>query len=87
MEGIEPLSMMQWMHEYGVSIVFMALVSVLLFLYFWKVINAKPESLRLFGSVTVLIEKISADIQAIKVTIAEIKTMLDGNFRNKGGGQ
>ena len=84
MEPLDPISVIGWMHEYGVSLVLLALVTVLLFAYFWRLVNAKPEHVRLFDSINHLIEKLVTEIQCIKISVAEVKTMLNGEFRNRG---
>ena len=62
MGTVKSLSVIGWMHEYGVSVVFMALVTVLLFAYFWKVINARPEAVIIFDSVKSSLEQIVVKI-------------------------
>ena len=82
---IKPVTLIGWMHEYGVSVIFMALVTILLFAYFWKVINNRPEYLKVLDGLRQSFEQLLAKYHTIEVTVAKIETILNGDFRNRGG--
>ena len=72
-ENIEPL--VQSLEQHGVALVVLSVVLLLLFLYFWRLINQKP-----------LTEKLLVLIYELKAEVSEVKAIIQGTFRNKGWG-
>jgi hypothetical protein len=78
----KPDAVAEWVMRYGVGIVLVSIVLVLLFMYFWKIINSPPKYVELFKQTGDLLEKVHNAIHKNTLLLVEVKTLLRGGFRN-----
>ncbi len=79
-----PLAITQALSEYGIALVLISFVLLLLFIYFWKMINQKSLFERMFDAQNHMLEQMAVKLQEVKEELIKIKTIVNGNFRNKG---
>ena len=81
---VSPDAVAHSMSEYGVALVVLSFVLLLLFVYFWKMINQKGLFERLFEAQNHMIEILTVKVDRIKEDLLIIRTRMEGDFRVKG---
>ena len=81
---IDPDAVTHSMSEYGVALVILSFVLLLLFVYFWKMINQKSSFERMFESQRQMIASLIKKVDKVKDDLLIIRTRLEGNFRVRG---
>ena len=70
--------------EYGVALTILAVVVLLLFLYFKNLISQRSPLERLLDSQSKVLTNILLEMHRIKEDLVEIKATLRGGFRTRG---
>ena len=81
---VDPTLVAHSMSEYGVALVIVSFVLLLLFVYFWKMINQKSIIERMFDAQNAVMETQTKKIEKIKEDVLVIRIRLEGDFRVKG---
>lgn len=72
------------MHEYGAISVILSFVLLLVFVYFWKLINQRSQIEKRFDRLEQIMNELKQNCDKIKTNLLELKYMIKGRFRNKG---